>query len=227
MASVEQLLKQATSLHQKAKTLIAFILVTAAMSHCAQAQTFAEWFSQKKTQKKYLLQQIAALQIYSGYLQKGYGIAKGGLGSIGGYIGNEYGLHSSYYTHLKTVSVPVSNNPQVKDILRWQQDILKQTSAIKSQQGLTVTESSYLSKVCAALLNDCDARLNDLQTVLTDQKTEMSDEERIRQIARLHAAMQDNYRFAAAFGSQVKVYVLQKQQSKNEVITLNRLYEKD
>ncbi|WDF81173.1 hypothetical protein PQ469_14270 [Mucilaginibacter sp. KACC 22773] len=227
MASVEQILKQATRLPPKAKTLIAFILVLAAMSHCARAQTFAEWFSQKKTQKKYLLQQIAALQMYSGYLQKGYHIAKGGLGSIGNYIGNEYGLHSSYYAHLKTVSVPVSDNPQVKDILRWQQDILAQTSAIKSQQGLTVNERSYLGSVCAALLNDCDTRLNDLQTVLADQKTEMSDEERIRQIARLHAAMEDNYRFAAACSSQIKVYVLQKQQGKNEVITLNRLYEKD
>jgi hypothetical protein len=55
----------------------------------------------------------------------------------------------------------------------------------------------------------------------------MSDEERILQIIRLHATMQDNYRFAAALGSQVKVYVLQKHQNKNEVITLNRLYEKD
>jgi len=227
MASVEQILKPTTGLRRKARALFAFTLVMAAMSHCARAQTFAEWFSQKSTQKKYLYQQIAALQIYSGYLQKGYRIAKGGLCSIGDYIGNEYSLHSSYYTHLKTVSGPVSNNPQVKDILRWQQDILKQTSVIKSQQGLTLTECDYLSKVCAALLNDCDARLNDLQTVLADQKTEMSDEERIRQIARLHEAMQDNYRFAAAFGSQVRVYVLQKQENKNEVITLNRLYEKD
>ena len=43
------------------------------------AQTLAEWVSQKVTQKKYLLQQIAALQVYSGYLSKGYSIAKDGL----------------------------------------------------------------------------------------------------------------------------------------------------
>ncbi|WP_348083363.1 hypothetical protein [Mucilaginibacter sp.] len=189
-----------------------------------EAQTFAEWFKQKSTQKKYLLQQIAALQVYNGYIQKGYGIAKGGLGSIGGAIGSEYALHSSYYTHLQGVSAPVRNNPQVVQIFRWQQDILKQISQLKKQNGITPSESVYIGRVCKALLSDCDARLTDLQTVLADRKTEMSDEERMRQIARVHEAMQDNNRFAAEFYNQVKVYVLQKQQAKDEVNTLRKLY---
>ena len=224
MASVDQNIKQAVGLHKRAKFLLAFMLVTLAMAHYAQAQTFAEWFSQKKTQKKYLLQQITALQVYSEYLQKGYRIAKGGLGNIGGYIGNEYGLHNSYYTHLETVSVPVKNNPQVNDILSWQQDILKQVDRIKNQDGLTTKETMYVRKVGNALLNDCDAQLNDLQTVLADQKTKMSDEERIRQIARLHQAMQDNYRFVAGFQSQLQLYVRSKQQEVQDVNQLSRLY---
>jgi len=190
----------------------------------AKAQTFAEWFSQKKTQKKYLLQQIAALQVYSGYLKTGYGIAKGGLGNIGGYITNEYGLHSGYYQHLKTVNPAIKNNSQVNDILRWQQDILKQTAAIKKQAGLTTKENNYTAGVCKALLADCDANLHDLETVLSDDKTEMSDEERIRQIARLHAAMENNYRFAASFSSQLQIYVRSKQQEQNDQNTLKNLY---
>jgi hypothetical protein len=217
-------IKQATNLRGKTKHLLAFALVTAAMSHGVRAQTFAEWFSQKRTQKKYLLQQIAALQVYSGYLKTGYGIAKGGLGSIGGFLRNEYGLHSNYYTHLKTVNIAVKNNPQVDEIIRRQQDILKQTAAIKKQDGLTSTETNYSAKVCRALLSDCDARINDLQTILSDNKTEMSDEERIRQISRLHLAMQDNYRFAADFRSQLQIYVRNRQQEQQDNNTLKKLY---
>ncbi|WP_439697448.1 hypothetical protein ACFGVS_03335 [Mucilaginibacter sp. AW1-7] len=217
-------IKQATNLRSKAKHLLAFALVTAAMSHCAQAQTFAEWFSQKKTQKKYLLQQIAALQVYSGYLKTGYSIAKGGLGSINSYVGNEFSLHDGYYKHLNKVNIAVKNNPQVNDIIRWQQDILKQTMAIKKQGGLTANENNYTGKVCSALLSDCDARINDLQTILSDNKTAMSDEERIRQIARLHQAMQDNYRFAGNFRSQLQLYVRNKQQEQNDHHTLKNLY---
>ena len=199
-------------------------LVALLLCGTARAQTFAEWFSQKKTQKKYLLQQIAALQVYSGYLKTGYSVAKGGLGSITTFVGDEYRLHSSYYTHLKTVNTIVKNNPQVNDIIRWQQDILRQTTAIKKQAGLSPKESNYAGKVCTALLNDCDVQINDLQTVLTDNKTEMSDEERLRQISRLHEAMQDNYRFAGGFLSQLQLYIHNKQQEQNNVNTLNKLY---
>lgn len=217
-------IKQATELQRKTKQLLAFTLVTVAMTHCAQAQTFAEWFSQKKTQKNYLLQQIAALQIYSGYIKTGYGIAKGGLGSIGGYLNNEYGLHADYYTGLKKVNTAVKNNPQVNEILRWQQNILKQTASIKKQRGLSANESGYIAKVCKVLLADCNAQINDLQLILGYNKTEMSDEERIRQIARLHQTMQDNYRFSANFNAQLKIYLRSKQQEQQDHQTLNNLY---
>ncbi|MEO8949940.1 MAG: hypothetical protein ABI308_16115 [Mucilaginibacter sp.] len=205
-------------------TCIKLTLIALCFSITAGAQTFAEWFSQKKTQKKYLLQQIAALQVYSGYLKTGYGIAKGGLGSITSYVGNEFVLHNGYYDHLKNVNTAVKNSSQVKDIIRWQQDILKQTTAIKNQNGLAPTESHYIGKVCAALLNDCDARINDLQMVLSDNKVEMNDEERFRQIARLHQAMQDNYRFAASFRSQLQIYLRNKQQEQKDKNNLTKLY---
>lgn len=224
MVSVEQLIKQASVLRKSAKALLAFTLATAAMSHCAKAQTFAEWFSQKKTQKKYLLQQIAALQIYSGYLQKGYSIAKGGLGSIGGYVGKEFGLHEGYYSYLRAVSIPVSNNPQVKEILRRQEDILQQLQELKELDGLSTSELKYVRSVSSALLQDCDVQLLELQNILADQRSMMSDEERTRQVARLHRNMQDNYHFVARFRSQLQLYARSKQQEMKNANALNQLY---
>lgn len=60
------------------KKLIAIITLTIFVTVC-NAQTFAEWFKQKETQKKYLIQQIVAFQMYLGYVQKGYSIAQKGL----------------------------------------------------------------------------------------------------------------------------------------------------
>lgn len=197
------------------------------LSSGAHAQTFAEWFSQKKTQKKYLLQQIAALQVYGGYLKTGYSIAKGGLGSISSYVGNEFSLHKNHYGHLKTPNALIKNAAQVSDIIRWQHDILSQTAAIQKQVGLTANEKDYTCKVSHAILNDCDARINDLKTILSDNETEMSDEERLRQISRLHQAMQDNYRFIADFKMQLQLYARSKQQASRDINTLNRLYEND
>ncbi|ULT42931.1 conjugal transfer protein TraI [Niabella defluvii] len=74
---------------ERMKKILLFLLLVVSAGSNLQAQTFAEWFQQKKTQKKYLLQQIAALQVYIGYAKKGYNIAKDGLNTIGGFTRGE------------------------------------------------------------------------------------------------------------------------------------------
>ena len=192
---------------------------------CLYGQTFAEWFSQKKTQRKYLVQQIAALNAYRLAAVKGYHMAKGGLGAIGGYLSSEYLLHDTYYSGLKKVNPAIKNDPQVKDILIWQQAIITTTAQLKRQQGLTADEAAYVKSVCGAVLKDCNAELSDLETIISDNKSEMSDEERLRQIGRLHSNMQDNYCFVAGFVNQLKGYLWQRSSEKKNVNTLKSLYE--
>lgn len=195
---------------------MAFIKITVMLLFLAvgaQAQTFAEWFSQGKTQKKYLLAQIEALNMYSNYLRKGYTVAKGGLGSITGYVGDEFKLHTAYYNRLKTADPALKNNAQVKEIIGWQQDIIKLTSNWNEVQP---TKN--------ALLKDCEAQLTELSSVISG-KTEMSDAERLQQIEAIHAAMLSNLHFAANFNVQLKRYAIQQQQEINNANTLKGLYE--
>lgn len=198
---------------------MAFIRIIALLliSSCAQAQTFAEWFSQGKTQKKYLLAQIEALQMYGSYLKKGYTVAKGGLGSITSYIGDEFKLHNTYYDRLKTADQALKNNSQVKQIIGWQQDIIKQTSSWQSD------DMTYIAKVKNALLQDCEAQLTELINVVSNA-TEMSDAERLQQIEIIHAAMLSNLHFATNFSSQLKRFQIQQQQEINGNNTLKGLY---
>jgi hypothetical protein len=195
---------------------IKITLILLLSAGCAQAQTFAEWFSQGKTQKKYLLAQIAALNTYSSYLRKGYNVAKGGLSSISSYVGDELKLHTVYYDRLKNVDPALKANPKVKDILVWQLDINKQTKTWNSE---------YLASVRSALLKDCDAQLTQLSNVLSS-KTELSDAERLQQLEIIHAAMISNLQFTGRFSSQLKALDLQRTIESNDINTLNRLYEK-
>ncbi|AMR29967.1 hypothetical protein A0256_00315 [Mucilaginibacter sp. PAMC 26640] len=227
MGSIKDIQARAAGIRQRARSLLVFSLFTAissGMAVDAHAQTFSEWFSQKKTQKKYLLQQIAALQVYSGYLKKGYGIATNGLGSISGYLKSENGLHTTYYDRLSTADPVVKNNPMVKDILAWQQDILKRTSEIKQVNGITPAEQNYLSVVGNAILKDCDQQLNTLQNIISDHKMQMSDADRLALITKIHASMKANYQFASRFASQVKVLALSRQQEKDQALVSKRIY---
>lgn len=178
----------------------------------ARAQTFGEWFNQKSTQKKYLTQQIAALNAFRSELSAGYQVAKHGLGNIGSFNTSEHDLHSDYYTSLKTVSQTVKNNNQVKEILGFQQDINTKLKSLADQQ--------YYNQVKAALLKDCDQQLSELQQVLSGST--MSDAERLGRISAIHQAMLSNYRFAIRFTYQVGL--LENDKTKQDYQTLKKLY---
>lgn len=214
-------------MRQSARSLLVLTLFTAiysGMAANANAQTFAEWFKQSSTQKKYLLQQIAALQVFSGYLKQGYQIAHNGLGSISGSLTSENQLHATYYNRMSTASPAVRNNEQVQDILVWQKDILTILKNIDQINGLTVAEKNYLTSVRSAVLKDCDQQIDALQVVITDGKSQMSDADRLVLIGKVHAAMLDNYHFAAGFTAQAKSYANQRLQERCDAQTAKQVY---
>jgi len=227
MESINQIKMRADDIRRKSKKLLAFTVMTVAASAFAttvRAQTFAEWFQQKSTQKKYLLQQIAALQVYAAYYKAGNNIAHNGLGSITGSLKSENGLHTTYYNNLNNVSPVVKNNKQVSDILQWQKDILKRMNTLDKTANLNDGEKKYIIQVKVALFKDCDQQITQLQNVVTDSKLKMSDEERLKHIGVIHSAMQNNYRFASAFADQVKVYTVERFQENNNVISEKKIY---
>src|ERR1700761_953181 len=227
MESINQIKTRANEIQRKSKKLLAFTVMTVAASAFAttvRAQTFAEWFQQKSTQKKYLLQQIAALQVYAAYYKAGNNIAHNGLGSITGSLKSENDLHTTYYNNLNHVSPVVKNNKQFSDILQWQKDILKRIDTLDKTANLNDGEKKYIIQIKAALFKDCNQLITELQNVVTDSKLKMSDEERLKHIGVIHSAMQNNYRFASAFTDQVKVYAVQRLQENNNVISEKKIY---
>ena len=227
MESIKQIRYRSNRTRQTARFLwmISLLAVTCSgVPAMVRAQTFAEWFAQKKTQKQYLLQQIIALQMFSGYLKQGYGIATRGMASISGSLKKENGLHTTYYSRMNNVDPVIKNNGMVKDIMAWQQDILVRLQSMRQISGLTADEKSYLEDVRSAVLKDCDQQLGLLQTVINDGQLEMSDSERLTLLTKIHTAMMDNYRFASGFAAQAKIYAVQRQQEQNEAVVEKQLY---
>ncbi|MBS1780982.1 MAG: hypothetical protein JST70_16780 [Bacteroidetes bacterium] len=173
------------------------------------AQTFDEWFRQKETQKKYLLQQIAALQVYMGYLQKGYKIAKNGLNTISGFTKGELNLHTGYFNSLKMVNPSIKRYIRVADIITLQvkivQDYHSNYKQLCGANALSGDELAYIDEVFARLLDDCAQTLDALITVTTDGKKEMKDDERLKRIDQLYADMQDKYSFSQSFSNDAKM----------------------
>ncbi len=200
---------------------IALLLLSVTASH---AQTFAEWFSQKKTQIKYLTEQIAALNACETSLKQGYNMMKSEWGAIGNFKNGEFGLHQDYYNSLSQVNPQVKNSTDLPTIQAEQQSIIGQFSALQHLPGLSTSEQTYIGLVQQNIINQCAKDLTDLQAVLTSGNLVMTDDERIKRINQLTSAIKDKYLFTCSFSSQVRLLAIQRNQDNQSIQTLNQLY---
>lgn len=200
-----------------------FLLCAFSFQH-ASAQTFAEWFSQKKTQLKYLTQQIAALEQYSSYVKQGDKIAQGGWSGIGGWVKGEFNLHSAYYSSLRTVSPAIKANSKADSIVTYVGLIPRQFAGLTGLDLLEVSARDYISQVKVSVLTETDKNLAELQVVLTDGKLEMSDDERMGRLDAIYAKVKAQLVFTGTFCSSVRLLVVQRRSTINDLNTLRGIY---
>ncbi|HWZ15461.1 MAG TPA: hypothetical protein VNW95_09505 [Mucilaginibacter sp.] len=199
------------------------LLLLAAASAQAQSFSFSDLFGQANKQKQYYLQQIAAYNAFESELKMGYNVMKHGLNGIAEINTAELNAHNTYYTSLKQPGTVVKNNTQVQDILTWQTDI--ENSFSQPFRGLTENEQNYIGVVKMNLLNACSADLTELQNLLQYETLQMTDDERLKQLGKIHTAMQDKYQFSQSFCNSVHLLGAQRQQGINDTQTLKSLYE--
>ncbi|MBS1737503.1 MAG: hypothetical protein JSS98_12975 [Bacteroidetes bacterium] len=204
-----------------------FLVGLLIFSHQLFAQTFDEWFHQKKTQIKYLLQQIAANEVYIEYLQKGYKIAESGLNTINEIKHGDFNLHSDFFNSLKTVNPKIKNWAKVPDIVSLQLQIIKQAKSavhhIRASDQFTSTEITYLQNVFNHLLDECIKEINALTEVTTSGKTEMTDDERIKKIDSIYNDMQDKLSFSKSFSFDAAMLAMQRMQEATDVEVSRKL----
>lgn len=202
---------------------ISVLIICCAIATVTYAQTFDEWFNQKETQRKYLLQQITALQIYVQYLEKGYSIAKDGLATINNAKQGEFMLHKSYLSSLDKASPAVRNNAKVADIITLQSKVMEiyndTYAKIRDSGVFTNPEVSYISRVYDRLLSDCDNTLNGLLQVTTDGMLEMREDERFKQIDTLYFNMTQHYTFIKNFSNEAMVLATSRIKENNDIET--------
>jgi hypothetical protein len=169
-----------------------------------QGQDLNNVFSQKSADLKSMAKQIALLQLYIGWLEKGYGIAKNGLTFIAEMKKGEMNLHSLFFSSLVTVNPEIRNSAQVFSIIDCQIQIDKELKKVLSVQNLTVHEMQYLLTVKENLLKDCALSLDNLAKVISDHIYQMTDDERIVRIDRIYLNMERNRELATEFANEAK-----------------------
>jgi hypothetical protein len=204
-------------------TLIACLICFSGIT-TSYGQTFAEFFNQKKTQKKYLLKQIAALELYTSYLKKGYKIASSGLQTIKDLSNGEFSLHNAFISSLKKVSPAIKSNVKVAQIIEMQIRIGKAFSGIKSNPNLSLSYQIYVQEVRDNLWEESLKDLEELLLVISSGKVEMSDDQRIQRLDKIYLSMQDKSAFTQSFSDEVGLFVRGKEMEKRSIEQLRNSY---
>lgn len=204
------------------------IICAVFISSFAKSQTFDEWFNQKKTKLKYIAQQIAAFQVYAGYLKKGYEIVDKGWNTINDIKHGDFDLHNNYFTSLKQVNNSVRDYDKINAITNLQFQILQVDGAtkkfIQGNGNIQDEEKDYINLVLSNLLNKCTDNLSELKTLTTNDSLSMKDDERLKRIDDLYIDMQDKYSFAKDFQNLLQTLALLRAKGTNDINTSKLLY---
>ena len=191
------------------------------------AQTFAEWWSQKKTQIKYLNQQVAALAVYGSYVKQGYQVSQNGLDSISCWAKGEFELHTSRYSSLRQVNPVIKDDGRAVAAVNDLDRIVGQLSTLAGVGGLTADDRKYVGTVRVKVLSECDAEASELELVMTSVEAEMTDDERLARLAKIYDRVKELLSFTSGFCVRVKALVMQRAQAERDLKTIRRLYGMD
>lgn len=211
------------------RILIAISILFCLSVSTIQAQTWNEWFKQKKTQKKYLVKQIALLHLYLGYLKKGYEIANKGLTTIHNIKNGDFNLHRDFFGSLKNVNPHIANSAKVADIIAFQvyiiRDIRNVNNFCKNNEHFTAEEIRYVAAVYSNMLFLTDASISELLMIIRSNQTEMKDDERLMRLDKLYDDMIDKRAFVQSFDNDVRLIAKEREREQRSIEMLGKQYD--
>lgn len=202
------------------------LLILFSMSGWAYGQTFGEFFNQKKTQRKYFAEQLAAIQLYAGYIKKGYEIGRDGIQAVRDITNGEFGLHDLFISSLSRVSPVISRHKKVAEVIAMQLEMVSIFRFLAKLDKLEPMTLAYIASVGGSVLESSLSDVGVLMVIITSGKLELDEEERLRRLDELHASVEEKCRFTRWFRDEVIALNFQRDKLLKDFVATGGLYEK-
>ena len=208
-------------------TMIVLMLVISFGSQC---QTANEWLRQKKTQKQYLIEQIAALQLYLKNLKQGYKVVNKGLNLVGEITGNNYSMDNMYISSLLQVKAPVADSELNNSIVVLERGIRTRLRVLTQRIDqntalLTVDESTYLKSVVRKAESILSEQIATKQEIQTSDKVQMTDAGRVEILRSVRADLEELESFLGQADGELTRLIIQRQVETHETRILNQIHQ--
>lgn len=192
-----------------------------------QAQTFSEWFRQKKTQEKYLIQQIAGLRVYAGYMKKGYEVFSKGSKTISAIKSGDFNMHDVFFNDKiklnPNLSKAVENlgieqlNTAIRITGKQSKGFISKTSNFSEKQ------KAYFNSLIGNTEKGTDNLFSNYKELITNNELSMDDDERLKRLTDLKKEYLSLYQFINLFDSQIRGYSQQLKIEQNDVTNTKKI----
>lgn len=190
-------------------------------SIAVQAQTFREWFRQKKTQIAYYTEQIAALKAHNELLVDGYNIVRDGLQVAHDLRKGEFDLHHDYFQSLRSVNALFKTDQTGKVYA----NILEECEVVLSlSDRLPIGQQQYVQPVISTLRKKATQTYTDYQRLTTDDQYQLTDDERMQRIDETIAALHEQYAFVNRLYYGLQKMIVQEIREENDAKGLEKIY---
>ena len=211
-------------------TIAAMIALMLVMSFDSQCQTANEWLKQKKTQKQYLTEQIAALQVYLKNLKQGYKVVNKGLNLVGEITGKNYSMDNIYLSSLLQVKAPVADSELSNSIVVLERGIRSRLGVLTQRIDqnttlLTADESTYLKSLVRKAESILSEQLATKQKVQTSDKMQMADADRVEVLGSVKADLEELESFLGQADGELTRLIIQRQVEAHEISQINRIHQ--
>jgi hypothetical protein len=173
------------------------------------------------------IEKLAQFRSILKQMKKGYEILTKGYNTVRDLSQGNFSLHQTFLDALMQVSPAVRNYKRVGDIIGYQVTLVQEYQRAQSKfsaSGLfNDQELFYLGSIYENLFEQSLRNLEELTDVLAANRLRMSDDERLAEIDRIYADMQDKLLFLKSYNNEATLLALQRAREANDVDAIQLL----
>jgi hypothetical protein len=206
------------------KTVLVAALLLACNCIKLKAQTSAEIFQQKKTQKKYLIAQITALKMFTDYAAKGYKIVSSGLNLITKIKGADNELHLDFFSSMQFVSPAIAKVARLTEMQAALDRTRKMIDRTNHEMHgkISARREKYVRLVFDEVLDRFRKNMETLLALCSDATLTLTEAQRIARMQAVQEVITADEMFVNRFATSVTA-VIQIKESQTAEITLQHL----
>jgi len=173
------------------------------------------------------IEKLAQFRSIPKQMKQGYEILSRGYNTVKDLSEGNFSLHQTFFDALLQVSPAMRNYKKVGDIIDQQVTLVREYQRAKQRftaSGMfNQNELSYMGNVYDNLLKQSLRNLDELTAVLTANRLRMSDDERLAEIDRIYADMQDKLLFLRTYNNEATLLSLQRAKETGDVNAMRLL----